>query len=127
MNNIFGAASALKLSKVHPDLQKVFKAAISDAPFDFSITCGLRTKEEQKKLFDEGKSKTMNSRHLTGNAVDVCVIVDGKASWAFEHYSKLSEHVLKTAKGLGVPMVWGGSWESFKDGPHFELDRKKYP
>ena len=126
MSNIFGAASALKLSQVHPDLQKVFKEAISDAPFDFSITCGLRTKEEQKKLFDAGKSKTMNSRHLTGNAVDVCVLIDGKASWAFENYSRLSEHILKTAKELSIPVVWGGSWESFKDGPHFELDRNVY-
>ena len=125
--NIFGATSLARLDKVHPDLQKVFKEAIKEAPFDFSITCGLRTKEEQQKLFNEGKSKTMNSRHLTGNAVDVCVLVGGKASWAFEHYSKLSEHVLKVAKEQGIPLVWGGSWESFKDGPHFELDRKKYP
>lgn len=124
--NIFGAASALKLSTVHPDLQRVFKEAISDAPYDFSITCGIRTKEEQKKLFDAGKSTTMKSRHLTGNAVDVCVIIDGKASWNFEHYSNLSVHILKKAKELGIPVVWGGSWESFKDGPHFELDRNVY-
>ena len=124
--NIFGAASALKLSTVHPDLQRVFKEAISDAPYDFSITCGIRTKEEQKKLFDAGKSTTMKSRHLTGNAVDVCVIIDGKASWNFEHYSALSVHILKKAKELGIPVVWGGSWESVKDGPHFELDRNRY-
>jgi peptidoglycan L-alanyl-D-glutamate endopeptidase CwlK len=125
--NVFGTTSLSRLEQTHPDLQKVFKEAIKEAPFDFSITCGLRTKEEQQKLFNEGKSKTMNSRHLTGNAVDVCVLVGGKASWAFENYSKLSEHVLKVAKELNIPLVWGGSWESFKDGPHFELDRKKYP
>jgi peptidoglycan L-alanyl-D-glutamate endopeptidase CwlK len=26
-----------------------------------------------------------------------------------------------------VPIVWGGDWRTFKDGPHFELDRRKYP
>ena len=125
--NIFGAASALKLSMVHPDLQSVFKEAISDAPYDFSITCGIRTKEEQKKLFDAGKSKTMNSRHLTGNAVDVCVIIDGKASWEMKHYKELMEHVKTVAKTLNVPIQCGCDWESFPDGPHVELDRKHYP
>jgi peptidoglycan L-alanyl-D-glutamate endopeptidase CwlK len=31
------------------------------------------------------------------------------------------------AKELGVSIVWGGDWRTFKDGPHFELDRKFYP
>ena len=127
MSNIFGAASALKLSQVHPDLQKVFKEAISDAPFDFSITCGLRTKEEQQKLFDAGKSKTMKSRHLTGNAVDVCVLIDGKASWEMKHYKELMEHVKTVAEKLNVKIQCGCDWESFPDGPHVELDRKYYP
>jgi peptidoglycan L-alanyl-D-glutamate endopeptidase CwlK len=35
---------------------------------------------------------------------------------------------MKTAAAeLGVAIVWGGDWKSFKDGPHFELDKKVYP
>jgi peptidoglycan L-alanyl-D-glutamate endopeptidase CwlK len=26
-----------------------------------------------------------------------------------------------------VAIAWGGDWKTFKDGPHFELTRKKYP
>jgi peptidoglycan L-alanyl-D-glutamate endopeptidase CwlK len=49
--------------------------AIKESPLDFSITEGLRTKERQKELFSAGKSQTMNSRHLTGKAVDIAVII----------------------------------------------------
>jgi peptidoglycan L-alanyl-D-glutamate endopeptidase CwlK len=31
------------------------------------------------------------------------------------------------AKEHGVAIVWGGDWRTFKDGPHFELDRGVYP
>jgi peptidoglycan L-alanyl-D-glutamate endopeptidase CwlK len=31
------------------------------------------------------------------------------------------------AKDLKVPITWGGDWTMFKDGPHFELNRKTYP
>jgi peptidoglycan L-alanyl-D-glutamate endopeptidase CwlK len=33
----------------------------------------------------------------------------------------------QAAKELNVAIIWGGDWRRFKDGPHFELDRKKYP
>ena len=127
MKHQFGLQSKAKLSTVHKSLQDLFYAAIGEAPYDFSITEGLRSLERQKQLFKEGKSKTMNSRHLTGNAVDVCIIIDGKTSWDFNDYIKLADYIKKIAKAINVPIVWGGDWESFRDGPHFELDRKVYP
>jgi peptidoglycan L-alanyl-D-glutamate endopeptidase CwlK len=27
----------------------------------------------------------------------------------------------------GVALVWGGDWKTFRDGPHFELSRTRYP
>lgn len=127
MTHQFGLQSKAKLSTVHKSLQDLFYAAIGEAPYDFSITEGLRSLERQKQLFKDGKSKTMNSRHLTGNAVDVCIIIDGKASWDFNDYIKLADYIKKIAIAVNVPIVWGGDWESFRDGPHFELDRKVYP
>ena len=127
MTHIFGLQSKAKLNTVHKSLQDLFYAAIGEAPYDFSITEGLRSLERQKQLFKDGKSKTMNSRHLTGNAVDVCIIIDGKASWDFDKYVELAEYIKKIAKAVNVPIVWGGDWESFRDGPHYELDRKVYP
>ena len=123
----FGAKSSEKLAKVHPDLQRVFNEAIKNSPLDFSITEGLRTRERQKELFSAGKSQTMNSRHLTGKAVDIAVLVDGAITWDFAKYQIVASHIKKVAKELNIDIVWGGDWQSFKDGPHFELHRSVYP
>jgi peptidoglycan L-alanyl-D-glutamate endopeptidase CwlK len=69
----------------------------------------------------------MNSRHLKGNAVDIAVFVDGKLTWDFKYYKQVSEHIKATAKLLDIPIIWGGDWKSFIDGPHYELDRRYYP
>lgn len=115
-----------RLSGVHPDLVKVIEEAIKGSPLDFSISEGLRTKERQKVLFDSGKSQTMNSRHITGHAIDFAVIKDGEVTWDFKYYQLVADHIKKVAKELGVDIVWGGDWQSFKDGPHIELHRSKY-
>ena len=105
---------------------KVMQEAIKESPLDFGITEGLRTLERQKELFEAGKSQTMNSRHLKGFAVDIAVFEDDKLTWEFPKYQIVADHIKKVAKDLGIPIVWGGDWVSFKDGPHFELNRSKY-
>ena len=122
----FGTRSKERLQGVHPDLVKVLEEAIKESPLDFSITEGMRTKERQKALFDAGKSQTMNSRHLTGKAVDIAVIKDGEVTWDFKYYQLVADHIKKVAKELKIDIVWGGDWQSFKDGPHIELHRSKY-
>lgn len=123
----FGERSEKNLVGVHPDLVKVMRLAIERTTVDFGITEGLRTKERQKELFDQKKSRTMNSRHLTGHAVDVMAYVNGKGSWLWDLYEVINKAVQDSADELKVPIVWGGSWISFRDGPHFELDREFYP
>jgi len=123
----FGERSEKNLVGVHPDLVKVMRLAIERTPVDFAITEGLRTKERQKELFDQKKSRTMNSRHLTGHAVDVMAYVNGKGSWMWDLYEVINKAVQDAADELKVSIVWGGSWVSFRDGPHFELDREFYP
>jgi peptidoglycan L-alanyl-D-glutamate endopeptidase CwlK len=127
MTFALGQRSKDRLSGVHPDLVKVIEEAIKGSPLDFSITEGLRTRERQKELFDAGKSQTMNSRHLTGKAVDIAVIKDGEVTWDFKYYQLVADHIKKIAKDMKIDIVWGGDWQSFKDGPHFELHRSVYP
>ena len=122
----FHQRSLANLDTVHPDLKRVMLEAIENAPFDFGITEGLRTKERQQQLFNEGKSQTLNSRHLTGNAVDIVIFIDNKVTWDLKYYKALSEHIKAVAKLNDVPIVWGGDWKSFVDAVHFELDRKVY-
>lgn len=120
---------ASKLKGVHADLVKVVRLAHEHALAagdDFMVVEGLRTLARQKELFEKGASRTMNSRHLTGHAVDLAPIVGGALTWKWPAFFPLAQHMKGAAKLLSVRIVWGGDWKSFKDGPHFELDRRHY-
>ena len=119
--------SLARLDGVHPDLIRVVKRAIQITPVDFGITEGLRTKERQKELVAKGTSRTMNSRHLTGHAVDVVAYIGSEVRWDWPLYPKIAAAFRQAAKEEGVLITWGGDWPKLRDGPHFELDRKAYP
>lgn len=70
--------SLKRLEGVHPDLVKVVQHAITITPLDFVVLEGLRSKERQRYLVDKGASKTMDSYHITGHAVDIAPIVGEK-------------------------------------------------
>jgi peptidoglycan LD-endopeptidase CwlK len=56
---------------VHPDPVRLVERAIQITTQDFRGQEGLRTRERQAALVARGASRTMNSRHLTGHAVDL--------------------------------------------------------
>lgn len=119
--------SEKNLSGVHPDLVKVIRQASQESELEFIITEGVRTKEKQGQLVKAGASQTMNSRHLTGHAVDIAVVVGKEIRWDWPLYEKVSKTILDCAAKLKIAVVWGGGWKTLKDGPHYELDRTKYP
>ena len=119
--------SEKNLVGIHPDLDKVVRKAEELSELEFIVTEGLRSKERQEQLVKAGASKTMNSRHLTGHAVDLAIVVGGEVRWDWPLYSKLSNSMKEAAKQVGVPIEWGGDWTSFKDGPHFQLPFQEYP
>ena len=116
-----------RMQRVHPDLVKVVLMAIELTEVDFGVTEGVRTVERQRELFAKGASKTMNSRHLTGHAVDLVAYVGSEVRWDWPLYHKIADAMKRAAKSLGVPIIAGADWKKFPDGPHFELDRKTYP
>ncbi|MGA0889297.1 MAG: M15 family metallopeptidase [bacterium] len=115
-----------RMKGVHPDLTKVVELAITKSEVDFVVTEGLRSVERQRQLVAAGASKTMNSRHLTGHAVDLAALVGGSVRWDWPLYSKIAAAMKAAAAELNVPIEWGGDWKSFKDGPHFQLPFNKY-
>lgn len=119
----FSKRSLDNLKDVHPDLVAVMHRALQISPIDFVVIEGLRSGARQKELVASGASRTMNSRHLTGHAVDIVPWVGG-VRWDWPLYDALAVAVKEAAKQKGVAIVWGGDWQSFRDGPHFELDRK---
>lgn len=116
-----------RLSGVHPDLVSVVKRAIEVSEVDFAVLEGFRSKARQEQLVAAGASQTMNSRHLTGHAVDLGAMVSGTVRWDWPLYYKVADAMKKAAAELKVPIEWGGDWKKFKDGPHFQLPHKEYP
>lgn len=125
MSYKLGTRSLQNLSGVHPDMQAVVKKAIEITEVDFTVIEGIRHIDRQRQLLKEGKSTTLNSRHITGHAVDM---VPWPVDWEdLDRFETMAEAMKDAAEELEIPIVWGGDWKSFYDAPHFELDRKKYP
>ena len=142
------------LEYVHDDLCHVVRRAIELTDTDFMVFEGLRTVTRQKELVKAGASKTMNSRHLTGHAVDLVPMMGNKPRWDWPLCYRVAEAMKLAAIEYGTPIVWGGAWDrtingfekscgeevedyvfrqkkrgerAFIDGPHYELPRENYP
>lgn len=127
MTFLFSKRSLKNLEGVHHDLVQVAHMALSMSPIDFVIIDGVRTIEEQRILVAKGKSKTMDSRHLTGHAIDVAAWMNGAISWDFGLYEKITDAFDMAAGRLKTPIICGIDWPSFVDAGHIELDRRRYP
>lgn len=114
-----GKRSIERLSTVNPTLQAVILKSFETMPFDITVLEGIRSKERQAELFKSGASKTMNSKHLTGNAIDIAPFpIDWNDK---ERFNEMAKNVYAAAKELGVKVRWGGDFKGFYDGPHIEL------
>lgn len=120
---ILGDRSTKNLVGVNADLVKVVKRALELSPVDFTVIEGLRTKERQAELMKQGFTRTLNSRHIIGEAVDILPLpVDWKNPKPF---GLVAEAMKKAADELGVKITWGGSWKTFKDLPHYQIEVSK--
>tara|TARA_R110002126_G_scaffold750_3_gene4725 strand:+ start:3878 stop:4330 length:453 start_codon:yes stop_codon:yes gene_type:complete len=141
--------STANLDKVDSNLVAIVRMAILETKIDFGVICGLRTIEEQKVLVDKGVSQTMDSKHISGSAVDLMAYVGSRASWELNLYDDIADSMKKASKLVDVPIRWGAAWHikdiakyegtmedamneyidlrrsqgrrPFIDGPHFEL------
>lgn len=114
------------IDKLHPAIRPMARKFLEDAAkegINLKITFGLRTFDEQTKLYNQGrttpgkivtKAKPGQSFHNYALAIDVVPIVNGKADWNSPHWQRIG--VIGKACGF----AWGGDWKSFKDLPHFE-------
>lgn len=122
-----GKRSVSRMRGVHPDLRKVVRRAIALTDVDFTVLEGKRSLARQKELYRKGASKTMNSRHLTGHAIDLGAWIGGSVRWDWPLYYKIADAMLQAADELDIDVEWGGHWKRFKDGPHFQLSWENYP
>lgn len=122
-----GKRSRQRIVKIHPDLKKIVERAIKITQVDFTVLEGRRTLKRQRELYRAGATRTMNSRHLTGHAVDLGAYVAGRVSWDWPLYYKIADAMKQASAELDIPIEWGGDWRTFKDGPHYQLPWGKYP
>ena len=119
-----GKGSLSKLVGVHADLVRVVKMAIEITPVAFTVLEGLRDSARQATLVAEGFSKTTNSRHLTGDAVDVAPWENGGVPWPdlkkhgraeydrrIALFNAVAEAMFQAADELGVLIQWGNDWD----------------
>lgn len=146
--------SIKELQGVHPDLVALVQKAIQICSQDFAVHDGMRTAAEQRQLVGAGASQTMDSRHITGHAVDLVPYVNGKLRWEWDPIYVIADAMRIAARQLGTPLRWGGAWDvdftasteapedlvagyvtrrrqqglrAFIDGPHYELPKALYP
>ena len=98
------------LDTVNPPLQEVTQLAIKKSRVDFGVICGVRTMSEQQALVDSGASKTMKSKHLEGNAVDVMAYVGTRGSWEITLYDDIADAFKAAAVELDIGIRWGAAW-----------------
>lgn len=135
-NFVLSKRSETNLLGVHRALVNVVRRAIQLTTVDFAVIEGLRTLARQHELVNKGSSQTLNSRHLTGHAVDCVPIISGVIPWNDKSkFKAVSDAMFQAAKELDVKIRWGGGWnengrsddERFYDGPHYELRRQEFP
>lgn len=123
-----------RLEGVHQDLVRVVEIAAARTFMRWGVFEGLRTIERQREHLKAGRTLTLDSRHLTGHAVDLVLLTPkGQFTWdPWQNYFQLAPDVLEVAARLRIPLRWGGNFRKsdgrrWFDGAHFELDREFYP
>ena len=139
----WGKGSLKRMDGIHPILIEFANRVLSRSKFDLTIPWlgGKRTAEQQAEIYSRGASTldgvTKKSRHQRGLAVDI--VISGKTIGAMYDVEKLeylnvvakqvwSEMVNEELHLFGevkYKMVFGGDWVSFKDLPHYQINRVK--
>ena len=126
----FGSTSQERLEQLDIRLQDILKEAIKF--YDFSIITGYRNKEEQEKMFNQGKSKLRypKSKHNQNpsKAVDIAPYpIDWNDTNRFVYLAAIIQYI---AFSKGVKIRWGGNSDmdndiikdqTFNDLLHFEI------
>lgn len=115
-----------RLNTVHPRLADVVRKAATYLDFDLMVVEGARTLARQAQLVAKGASRTMHSKHIPdkegwSHAVDLAPVLDGEVRWDWPLFTRIHDAMQRAADAQGVAMIWGGSWRTFRDGPHWEL------
>lgn len=95
----------------------------SECGYGLTFGHAWRSLDEQLRLVEQGKSKTMESNHLNRLAVDFNVFYEGELTYDWALIKLLGDYWER----LHPKNRWGGDWngndraDGFIDVPHFEM------
>lgn len=117
----FGTASKRHLAGAHPLLQMLFNAVILET--NCTVLDSQRGRIAQEKAFALGHSHAHFGQSAHNWQPSVALdVVPYPLNWTdTAAFQALAKVVLRKAKELDIPITWGGSWETLKDMPHYEL------
>lgn len=137
----FSTRSLDNLVGVHPDLVAVVHDVMELQVMDFSVVEGLRSQEQQELYVQQGRSRTMNSKHLKqqdgfSHAVDLypypidMKLVNRGDMREVSRFGMLAGLMLSCAKQRNINLTWGADWDrdgvvldhTFYDAPHFQIE-----
>jgi len=135
MSYKFGNRSNERMEGVNSVLIQCAGIALGKSQHDMTIpkTGGLRTPEDQNKLFKKGYSQKdgfeKKSYHQSGNALDVIPVVGGYANdKAFRHFAgkmfSAWQGIIAAGEHQGYTLEWGGHWQNFLDVPHWQIVKR---
>lgn len=123
----FSTKSEQLLNTVYKELNILAHEVIKISPIDFSITEGFRDRMKQKELYNEGKSKTLKSKHCECKAIDIMCCKEGYKEPLRDIYIVIGLFLAK-AKELNINIRVGALWDNnsikdnnFIDAFHIEL------
>jgi peptidoglycan L-alanyl-D-glutamate endopeptidase CwlK len=112
--------SKKRLEGVDDRLKAIVIECAARCLFPFNVSEGLRSVEQQREYVRQGKSRTMNSKHLTGKAVDLYPLSMDRKQVDWSRFEELADLMFQVASDQGTEIVWGGNWK-IVDKCHFQL------
>jgi peptidoglycan L-alanyl-D-glutamate endopeptidase CwlK len=108
-----GASSETALVGVRPPIVSCVRRAITTTTQDFGAFEGVRTIARQKLLLASGASRTLDSYHLTGDAVDLVPYVGGRLQWQMPLAPAVATAMKLASVALATPLVCGAVWDRY--------------
>ena len=99
--------SKKRLEGVDERLKAIVIECAARCLFPFNVSEGLRSVEQQREYVRQGKSRTMNSKHLTGKAVDLYPLSMDRKQVDWSRFEELADLMFQVASEQGTEIVWG--------------------
>lgn len=132
----WGRRSREALATVEPALAELVCRARDVVPFDLTVTCGRRSREEQERAVREGHSRVHwpHGKHNVEREGEKARAVDVHPypiDWQDQRrYVFLAGVMTALGDRMDTPVRWGGNWDGdatlitdqrLVDLPHYEL------